>query len=157
MNNAKYNTLKLFHIIGIVVWLGPSTGAYYMVLFAHLSEQHSIELWLRQQYLPFIQLETAGLLVLLSSGVLMIIASQWTLLNQWWLKAKVFTVISVFIPLELIQLYLYRSALNSAFNSGSGLGDAIWLFDRFSVIAIAVLTIAVPLVLFLSVFKPDRT
>jgi hypothetical protein len=157
MIRTKHNVLKLFHILGIVIWLGPSTGAYYMILFAHLSGQKATELWLRQHYLPFIHLETAGLLVILASGVLMVISALQAFLSQWWMKAKILTVISVFIPLELIQLYFYRSVLNPAFSTGRGVSDAIWQFDRFSALAIVVLTIAVPLVLVLSIFKPNRT
>ncbi len=127
-----------------------------MILFAHLSEQKGTELWLRQHYLPFIHLETAALLVILASGVLMVISSQYSLLGQWWLKAKTLVVISVFIPFELIQLYFYRSVLNPAFITGRGVSDAVWQFDRFSALAIVVLTIAVPLVLFLSIFKPEK-
>lgn len=156
MKRTKHNTLKLFHIIGIVIWLGPGTGAYYMILFAHLSGQKATELWLRQHYLPFIHLETAGLLVLLASGVLMVISAQQAFLSQWWMKGKILTVLSVVIPLELIELYFYRSVLNPAFSTGRGVSDAIWQYDRFSALAIVVLTVTVPLILFLSIFKPSR-
>ena len=127
-----------------------------MILFSHLSNQGEIELWLRQEYLSFIHLEVAGLLVIISSGLLMIFASNWVLLKQWWLRIKKLIVIICFIPLELIQLYLYRSVINKAFITGEGIHEAIWLFDRFSVISIFILTITVPAVLMLGIFKPKK-
>jgi uncharacterized membrane protein len=152
----RYNLFKLFHIVGIVAWLGPSTGVYYMIIYSVLLKESAVEIWLRQQYLSLINIQIAGLIILISSGVLMVIATGWVILKQWWLRTKVFIVVAIFIPLELIQVFLYHSKLMTALEKGTGFEYSIQLFDAFSVFSIALLTIAVPLVLVLSIFKPEK-
>jgi uncharacterized membrane protein len=150
----NYNLLKLLHIIGIVTWLGPSLGGYYMIIFSFLTHQSEIELWLRQEYLSLVYIEIAGFLVIVLSGLLMLISSKWALLSQLWLRIKGLIVIFIFIPLELIQLYIYNGPLKKAFISGTGIKEAALMFDRFSVFAIIIITLTVPAVMALGIFKP---
>jgi hypothetical protein len=150
----KYKLFKLFHITGIVIWLGPSTGGFLMILFARLLKQGDVEIWLRQEYLSLIHLEVAGLFIIILSGLGMLISSRWELLVQIWLRIKGVIVVFIFLPLELIQLYLYHEHLKKAFTSGEGIKEAVLLFDRFSVIAFILLAITVPVVLVMGIFKP---
>jgi hypothetical protein len=152
----KYNLFKLFHIIGIVLWLGPSSGGFLMIFFSRLLKQGEVEIWLRQEYLSLIYLETTGLFIIILSGLGMLISSKWVLLTQLWLRIKGFIVVLIFLPLELIQLYLYHEYLKKAFISELGIEEAILLFNRFSVIAFILLAITVPVVLIMGVFKPVR-
>lgn len=152
----KYNLFKLFHIIGIVVWLGPSTGVYYMIIFSIESKQKMVEMWLRQEYISFIYLETAGFALIIISGFLMVRSANLVVQKQWWLKMKLFIVISVFLPLEAIQLSIYHWKVSKAFISGTGTQEALLLYDWFSVIALVLLTITVPVVFLLGIYKPVR-
>lgn len=152
----RYGFFKLFHLIGVVLWLGPSTGAYYMIIFSLVDEQHSIELWLRQHYISFVHFQLVGFFLIIATGLLMILAVQGTLLRQWWLKMKIYIVGIIFIPLEAIQLYLYQIRINKAFKTGMGIREAITLFDWFSVVAIVLLTLTIPAVFILGVFKPVK-
>ena len=152
----KYNLFKLFHIIGIVAWLGPSLGGFLMIFLSHLSNQSVVEIWLRQEYISLIYIETTGLFIIILSGLGMLLSSKWILRTQLWLRIKGFIVVLIFSPLELIQLYLYHGHLKEAFASGTGIKEAILLFDRFSVIAFVLLAITVPVVLIMGIFKPVR-
>jgi hypothetical protein len=152
----RYGFFKLFHLIGVVLWLGPSTGAYYMIIFSMVDEQRSIELWLRQHYISFVHFELLGLFLIIASGLLMILAMQGALLRQWWLKMKIYIAGIIFIPLEAIQLYLYHVRMNKAFKTGMGIREATALFDWFSVVAIVLLTLTVPAIFVLGVFKPEK-
>lgn len=69
---------------------------------------------------------------------------------------KIYIVGIIFIPLEIIQLYLYHVNMNQAFKTGISIKEATTLFDWFSVIAIVLLTLTVPAVFVLGVFKPVR-
>jgi uncharacterized membrane protein len=153
----KYNFFKLIHITGLVTWLGPSTGGFIMVYLSLSSEQIVIELWLRQKYLSLVHIETAGLIIIIVSGLGMLLSSAETLRGKSWIKIKGYIVILVFVPLELVQLYLYHVPFKKAFASGQGLQEAILLFDRFSVIAFVLLAITVPVVFIMGIFKPDRS
>jgi uncharacterized membrane protein len=151
----KYNFFKLIHITGIVTWLGPSTGGFILIYLSQSSEQSAIELWLRQEYLSLVHIETAGLIIIILSGLGMLYSSAATLRAKSWIKIKGYIILTVFLPLELIQLYLYQGSLKTAFASGQGLREAISLFDTFSVIAFVLLAITVPVVFIMGIFKPD--
>ena len=152
----KYNLFKLFHIIGIVTWLGPSSGGFLLIFLSRLSKQGEVEMWLIQEYLSLIYVETAGLFIIILSGLGMLIASNWVLNTQLWLRVKKVIVVLIFIPLELIQLYLYHEHLKKAFASGAEIKEAILLFDRFCLIAFILLAITVPVVLLMGILKPVR-
>ncbi len=127
-----------------------------MIIISRLSKQSEIEIWLRQAYLSLIYVETTGLFIIILSGLGMLVSSKWVLLTQWWLRIKVFIVVLIFSPLELIQLNLYHKHLKAAFTSGAGIKEAILLFDRFCVISFILLAITVPVVLIMGIFKPVR-
>jgi hypothetical protein len=152
----RYSVFKLFHLIGVVLWLGPSTGAYYMIIFSIANGQRTIELWLRQHYVSFVHFELLGLFLIIASGLLMVIAMRWVLLRQWWLKMKIYIALTIFIPLEVIQLYMYHFSIMKAFKTGIGIKEATIRFDWFTVIALVLLTLTVPAVFILGVFKPVR-
>lgn len=152
----KYNLFKVFHLVGIVTWLGPALGGYYMILYALLSHEREIEFWLRQEYLSLIYIEIAGFLVIIFSGLLMVIATQWALLGKRWLQIKMALLLLIFLPLEFFQVYLYHKPLSEAFSSGIGIVETSRMFDRFSVFSIVVLSIAVPVTFVFAVFKPGE-
>jgi hypothetical protein len=139
------------------MWLGPSLGGFWMIILSRLSKQSEVEIWLRQEYLSLIDVETTGLFIIILSGLGMLVSSKWVLLTQLWLKIKGFIVVLIFLPLvELIQLNLYHKHLKEAFTTGAGIKEAILLFDRFCVISIILLAITVPVVLIMGIFKPVR-
>ena len=111
-------------------------------------------MWLRNEYITLVHIETFGLLLLIASGLGMLLTSKKALIRQFWLKIKISIVISAFIPLEVIQLYIYRRLINSAFQTGTGIEHAILVFDRFSIAALAILILTVPAVLWLAFLKP---
>jgi hypothetical protein len=152
----KYKLFKLFHIIGIVTWLGPSSGGFLLIFLSRLSKQGDIEIWLIREYLSLIYVETAGLFIIILSGMGMLIASNWVLNAQLWLKVKKIIVALIFLPLEFIQLYLYHEHLKKAFDSGTEIQEAILLFDRFCVTAFILLVITIPVVLIMGILKPVR-
>ena len=150
----NYKLLKLIHISSLVTWLGPSTGGYYLIYLSRINGQSRIEMWLRNEYITLVHVETYGLLLLIASGLGMLLASNKALIGQLWLKIKIIIVISAFIPLEVIQLYIYHGLINNAFQTGTGIEHAILIYDRFSIAALAVLILTVPAVLWLAFLKP---
>ncbi len=150
----KKKFFKIFHVAGLIVWLGPSSGGYWFIILSYVQTQTSIEQWLRKHYLSLIYMETAGLLLLIVSGLGMLSVLQWIPLKLMWMKIKLFIVILIFIPLESIQLYIYLKFIKEAFAMHRGIANAALLYDRFSIFAFFLLLIAVPTVLSLSIFKP---
>ena len=138
----------------MVAWLGSGITGYFLILYSRISDQAETELWLRQEYLSIMRVNATGLLIIIASGLGMLAASKWSLIKQLWLKIKVSIVIFIFAPLGFLQFYLYKLALNNASSADISVKQAFLTFDRFSVIAIIILTITVPAVFVLGVFKP---
>lgn len=150
-----YNGAKLIHLAGLVLWLGPSTGAYLLIMLARSGQQSSIELWLLEQYLSLIHLELFGLALLIISGTVMRL-SRPPLAHAWWLKLKLLIVFLFFVPVEAAQFLIYHFIVKKALVTGTSTREAIQLFDNFSVAIIAPLLAAIAVVFFLAVFKPER-
>ena len=149
-----YRLAKLTHIAALVIWLGPSSGGYYLIVTSEMGGNSSVALWLREEYLALIHLEALGLLLLVTSGVVMLFTAQRPLIRELWFRVKVTIVAVIFIPIEVIQLYLYHRYVSSAFALGLGIEESILLFDRFSIIALVLFIPALPTALYLAIFKP---
>ena len=151
-----YRSAKLFHLAGLVLWLGPSTGGYLLILLARSDGGPAIELWLMREYLHLIHIETLGLFMLLASGATMRRAQR-GLAGARWLKVKLVIVFLVFIPLEAAQLVIYHMVVKRAFLTGAGVGveEAFELYWKFSLFAAVVLAVTIPPVFYLAVFRPS--
>jgi hypothetical protein len=149
-----YKPAKLMHLAGLVLWLGPSTGAYLLIILARREHQSNVEFWLLREYLTLIHLEVLGLLVLLISGTLMRISSP-ALREARWLKLKLLIVFFFFVPVEAAQLLIYHLVVKKAFLTGKSVAEAVRLFDNFSLAVIAPLVVAIAAVFFLAIFRPD--
>lgn len=150
-----YKGAKFIHLAGLVLWLGPSTGAYLLIMLARAGERGSIELWLMEEYLNLLHLEVFGLVLLIISGTIMRLSSP-PLAQAYWLKLKLFIVFLFFVPVEAAQYLLYHLVVKKAFATGASIPAAVKLFDNFSVAIIAPLAAAIAAVFFLAVFKPER-
>ncbi|MFQ5330338.1 MAG: hypothetical protein ACE5D4_10175 [Thermodesulfobacteriota bacterium] len=101
-----------------------------------------------------IHLEAIGLLLLVVSGVAMAVTGRRALMGERWLRIKVTIVAVIFIPLEVVQLYIYYRYVTVALVSGVGIEESIHLFDSFALIALLLFIPALPFVLYLAIFKP---
>ncbi len=150
----KYLIFKLFHIVGMIFWLGPSTGGFFLIAKSNLARNAQVELWMREEYRSLIHIETVGLIMIIMGGVGMVIASRGIMLKLLWFRIKGGVTLAIFIPLALYQLYLYETSLKSAFAAGENIENAIAAYDRFSAVAFVLLMLSVPLVMVMGVFKP---
>lgn len=146
---------KIFHFIGLILWLGPSTGGYILFLLARLQENRAAGLWIFKEYINLVRLETFGLALMVTTGLIMRSAVP-QFKKSGWLKAKMAIVFSVFVPFEAIQLYIFNFVVKKNLRVNTGIEDAVNLFDSFSLISFIVLSISVPTVFWLVVFKPGK-
>ncbi|MFQ5464736.1 MAG: hypothetical protein ACE5EI_02280 [Thermodesulfobacteriota bacterium] len=149
-----YKIAKAFHLVGLVTWLGPSTGGYLLLLLARGDGNPVAELWLLDRYLVLIHVEAAGLALMLATGLVMRLSAP-ALKEARWLKLKLLKVFCVIVPLEAAQLLIYHITVKPAVASGIGVAGAVRAFDLFSLVALVLLAITVPLVFYMAVFKPE--
>lgn len=150
---ALYKTAKLFHIAGLVLWLGPGTGGYILFLFARYKHMAASELLILRGYIRLVDIEAASLLILIISGAVMR-SSAPALKEAVWLKWKLLVVFFIFLPLEAANLYICHSLIANALETAGGVEEAILLYDRFSILAGILLGVGVPVVFWLAIFKP---
>ena len=149
-----YKLAKTFHLVGLVTWLGPSAGGYLLLLLARGEPNPAAELWLLDRYLVLIYVEAAGLALMLVTGLVMRLSNP-ALKEARWLKLKLLKVFCVIVPIEAAQLIVYHITVKPAVRSGIGVEGAVRAFDLFSLAAVALLAITVPLVFYMAVFKPE--
>lgn len=148
-----YEIAKIFHLAGLVIWLGPSTGGYILVLLARQEGNLPATLWVLEEYGKLMNIEALGLFVLIASGTAMRL-SDTMLSRARWLKVKLITVFCVFVPLEIGQLLIYHLQLKPAFRTGKGLNLALDVFDTFSIAALIILVPTIAWVFYLAVLRP---
>jgi putative membrane protein len=149
-----YKSAKLMHLVGLVLWLGPSTGAYLLIILARYEQQGIVELWLLREYLNLIHLEVLGIAVLIASGTLMRVSNP-ALAEARWLKLKLLIVFLFFVPIEAAQLLIYHLVVKKALLTGESVEEAVGLFDTFSFAVIAPLALAIFAVFLLAIFRPN--
>ncbi|MDH5655774.1 MAG: DUF2269 family protein [Spirochaetia bacterium] len=119
-----YLVFKVVHIIGIILWIGPPLGAYWIHLksfqkdSSHLEEQ--IELRVRNAFIGVLTIEHIGLLILLVGAFLMLNASGWTLLDIFWIKSKLMIFLFIIIPVEILDIWWGQYAIASALKKVKG-------------------------------------
>lgn len=146
-------TAKIFHLFGLVLWLGPSTGGYVLLIFARAEGRSHIAWWLFTEYVKLVDAEAAGLTLLVVSGLTMLFSTP-ALKKARWLRYKLMMVFPVFVPLELAHLFIYHIVVFKAFSSGRGMAAAMALYDRFAFVSAVILFMTIPAVFMLAVFKP---
>lgn len=148
-----YNHAKFAHLLGLILWLGPSTGGYLLLLLARYQKNDAVVLWLFDRFVNLVHLEAAGLVILIASGFAMRSAVP-ELRYARWLKRKLTIVFAVFVPFELAHLYISDFVIKKAFSTGAGITEAMLLYDKFSIIAALALIITIPFVFWLAIFRP---
>lgn len=152
-SRTLYRTAKIIHLAGLILWLGPSAGGYILLMLARLRGGAAEALPMLPGYIALVDVEAAGLTVLILSG-LALRQLRPAYKEALWLKRKLLIVQYVFIPLEVVNLYICHSVLSGALEGRQGVLRAFHIYDRFSVISAVFLLVSVPAVFILAVFKP---
>lgn len=152
-NRTLYSALKLLHLIGLVAWLGPSTGGYVLLMLARMRGGSAEALPMLGDYITLVDIEAGGLAVLVLSGLALRLLRP-AYKDALWLKRKLLIVQYIFIPLEVANLYLCHFVLGGALEGRVGVIRAFLIYDWFSILGAVLLGVTLPAVLILAVFKP---
>jgi len=154
---------KLLHLGGLILWLGPSGGAWLLLQLAkrRLDPQSPEYQAMYRDFLPFFWVEHFGLFMLLGSGVLLLSLYGFPALDWFWLKVKLILVLCVIVPIEILDIWFGHVRLPRWFSSGKGdpkAGSGKNAYqayeDKFVPISLPLLLIAVVLILWLAVARP---
>ncbi|NIW85709.1 MAG: DUF2269 family protein [Gammaproteobacteria bacterium] len=157
-------TLKVVHLSALVIWLGPSGGAW-MVLALERRECGDPSVASHYLYCGFLRLlwlQHVGVLVLLGSGLLLLHLHGFAPLEYRWLQIKLLLVFLVILPIELADTWLGHARLPRVFAArepGTPYTPeelrALRFYRRYFVpIGLALLLPTVVLIMWLAVAKP---
>jgi hypothetical protein len=155
--------LKFLHIGGLILWLGPSGGAWLLIQVAKRRlDPHSREY--AELYLDFVRffpVEHFGLLLLLGSGLGMLAIYGFSALSWAWLKWKLVLVVCVIVPIEIGDIWFGHFRLPRWFRSSqrdSDLqhsGNELERYEnRFVPLTLPILLITVVGIIWLAVARP---
>jgi hypothetical protein len=163
--------LRWIHLGAFTVWSATALGAYWLVVVARRESRRAPEdgelarrdEWVRERFLDVVWLEHVAIVVLLATGVWRayrfgLLWSWETLLEARWLCWKLALVGFVVVPFEAYDIWLSHWHLPRLLRReppGSSARAAAWRHhDRFMWIGGGILALVIPVIAWLSVFRP---
>lgn len=153
---------KLVHLVGVIIWIGPSLGGFWMLLQAEKSGDERLEIWARRRFEWLVNIEHVGLLLLLAGGIGMLYSTGWAALEYMrWFQWKLGIVVLVILPLEVADVAMVNFVLGRALREIPEDGGyttrylaAVRSYKRFVMFSVVVLGVVLPLIFWLAVWKP---
>jgi hypothetical protein len=159
-----FPVVKVVHLGALVIWLGPSGGAWMVLMLARrkAGEPSLVTHYLYRGFLQMLWLEHLGFFTLLASGIALLAMYGLGALEATWLQLKLAIVIFVILPIEIPDLWYSHRRLPRIFASrrpdAPYTADELRVLDRyhrrFVPVFLPILLIAVVVVMWLAVAKP---
>src|SRR6059058_4342504 len=83
---------QALHLLGLLVWIGPSLGGYYLLLAARRSGDPKLLDWVRRRWQTILNVEHLGLALVLGSGLARAAALGWLAHLPAWLALKLLVI-----------------------------------------------------------------
>ena len=150
---------KLLHLGGLILWLGPSGGAWLLLQLAkrRMDTQSTEYQALYRDFLPFFWIEHFGLFMLLGSGIFMLSLYGLPILDWTWIRIKLVLVLCVIVPIEIMDIWFGHFRLPQWFstNKTDSKVDAFNAYERkFVPISLPLMLVAVVIIMWLAVARP---
>jgi uncharacterized membrane protein len=158
---TEYALIKLVHLGALVLWLGPAFGAWLILRAVENNETgiNAVTAKVSRVFFLIIALEHVAFGVLLATGLILGFHYGWA--GTDWFKQKLFIVLVLIVPLELVDIALGNwLAANAAKKRYAG--QPLQRLDRlaldvyhgvFTKIALVIIPLSVMTVMFLAISK----
>jgi hypothetical protein len=156
--------LKVVHLGALIVWLGPSGGAWLVLVLERrkCGDPSVASHYLYRGFLKLLWIQHAGVLVLLGSGLLLLYLYGFALLEYRWLQLKLLLVLLVILPIELGDIWFSHARLPRLFAARDPSAPytpqeerALRAYHRYFVpIGLAILLPTVVAIMWLAVARP---
>ncbi len=157
--------VKVLHLGALVLWLGPSGGAWLVLMLARrrLGEPGIVTHYMYLGFLQMLWFEHLGLVLMLGSGALMLSMYGVPLLSMTWIEVKLLLVLGVVIPIEIADMWFSHRRLPQMFATrrpDAPYTKAEWrlltLYHyRFTPVALPLLLVTIITIMWLALAKPN--
>ena len=144
----------------LVLWIGSAVLGQVAAALAHASHDPSRELSLRRRLEPLLTLEHVSFLLLLASGALLMVQRGWRVDHGRWLALKLGLVAFLVAPLEAMHAYVAHVWIARGLRQtgappfSKDLARGLGIEEMLRTLAIPLLGLGLPLMLWLSLAKP---
>jgi uncharacterized membrane protein len=154
--------LKILHIGSLIFWLGPSLGAWFilMPMRKQLGEITPATHLAYRIFIKMLILEHVAFVVLIISGIAM--TSLVFGFNQPWLQWKLLIILFLIVPLEILDIWYGNIKLSQIFSRFNNAGydtkqtRTLHIYHVYVTrIAIVVIPISVLAIMWLVIAKPN--
>ncbi|KPJ95906.1 MAG: hypothetical protein AMJ55_02905 [Gammaproteobacteria bacterium SG8_15] len=158
-----FSFIKLLHISGLILWLGPSGGAWLLVqLSKRRLDQQSVEFnELYRDFVKFFWIEHLGLVLLLGSGILLLSIYGFAALDWAWIQLKIALVVFILLPIEAVDIWFGHVRLPGQFSTRQEITaettkmKPVRLYERrFVPISLPILLVTIVVIMWLAIDKP---
>lgn len=113
-----YYGFKMLHVGALILWLGPSLGAWWLLrgLRKIYSDYHEVVVLSHKLFVSVLIIEHLAFAVLLISGV--VLAITFHFFSHPWLQWKLIIIGLLILPLEILDVYWGNIKLSRVLKSG---------------------------------------
>ena len=116
---------KIIHFAALLFWLGPALGAYWILLKLKNGLDAIQQFQLEKYYEQVLRVEHVAFLVVISSGLGMLWATDWVWLAMPWMKIKL-TLVGIIFLMEIFDIYLSHFYFLRLCCGGSNILSSEW-------------------------------
>lgn len=112
-----FPVVKVLHIGALVLWLGPSGGAWLVLMTERRKsgEPNIVSHHLYAGFLRMLWFQHLGILLMVGSGLMLLAMYGPGLLESTWLRWKLSLIVAVIIPIELSDMWFSHRLLPGVF------------------------------------------
>lgn len=145
---------QALHLFGLLLWIGPSLGGYFVLRAARRTGDPGLLRWVRLRWQTLLGAEHIGLAIVLLAGLARAWTLGWLASPPLWLVLKLLLVGLLVIPIELFDIWVAVRVRRAIRRAGPDLDRRLAIQDRvtdYSALPLALVLIAV---VYLVVWKP---
>lgn len=162
---SHYLILKFFHLFVVMIWGFSAIGGFWYLVTASREwskDKENLELkrrkeWAQWHFNNVVVLEHIAFPLVLLTGTLLFWVSSWPL-DYNWLFWKLVIVLGIFIPMEIVDIWLSHwhspRAMKNMDEDQQHYRDATKKHNLFLDITSPLVLVMVPVVIYLAVVKP---
>ena len=115
-----YDSWKTTHLLALILWAGPALGAYWTLALAWRGGDGRAIVAAEKACEQVLRLEHVAFVALVGSGIAMLAATDWALVQTAWMRQKLH-LFGLVVAFELFDMWLSHRVLPVALSTEAGI------------------------------------